>query len=190
MTVTAHRLWIVDDYHRMMDAGILTIADKVELLQGEIVERSPQYSPLASRTQRSAHYLTRLLAEKAYIRVQLPVTLEPDSEPEPDVAIVKIDPQDYFAHHPTADDIYLLVEVADSTLQKDRQQKAKIYLRSNIPEYWILDIQNWLVITLRQPGSEGYSQETILELNARLNLVTFPDVWVDIKDLFPQVNVS
>jgi Uma2 family endonuclease len=90
MALARVRLWTVDEYHRMLEAGILGERDRVELLEGQIVEMSPQLPPHASTTQRTARYLDRLLENQAYVRMQLPITLRPNSEPEPDVAIVQI----------------------------------------------------------------------------------------------------
>ena len=104
MTTTQLRLWTVDEYHRMFEADILTTEDRVELLEGRIIQMSPQQPPHAATTQRTWKYLYRLLLDKADIRVQLPITLRPNSEPEPDIAVVRINSREYIDAHPTADD--------------------------------------------------------------------------------------
>ena len=157
MTATREKTWTVEEYHRMIEAGILTEGDNIELLDGRIVEMSPQTPLHAGTTQRSDRYLQHLLRDLAEIRAQLPITLA-SSEPEPDIAVVCIDPGAYGDHHPNPSEILLLIEVSYSTLQIDRREKALIYARANIAEYWILDqrarriftgILPWEAINLR-----------------------------------------
>lgn len=134
MLPTKVKLWTVDDYHRMVETGLLTTSDRVELLEGQIIEINPQLPPHAATTQRAFRYLDRLLETVAYVRMQLPVTLKPKSEPEPDLAVVRIDANEYGDRHPTPDDIFLIIEVADSTLLGDRQQKALVYAKASIAD--------------------------------------------------------
>lgn len=131
MTTTQSRLWTVDEYHRMIEAGILTTEDKVELLEGRIIQMSAQRPPHAATTQRIDRYLQTLLRNQADIRSQLPITLS-TSEPEPDIAVVRIDPGGYADHHPAPNEILLLIEVAHTTLRQssgttlvtDREDKS------------------------------------------------------------------
>jgi len=184
MTTTELRLWTVDEYHRMIEAEILTTEDRVELLEGQITQMSPQQSPHAATTQRTWKYLYRLLADIADIRVQLPITLRPNSEPEPDIAVVRINPREYIDGHPTADDIFLLIEVADRTLSSDRTLKARIYTQARIAEYWIVDVNARQIYVLREPGAETYQQETILSESAKLSLLAFPGIEVEVSQMF------
>ncbi|OWY65643.1 hypothetical protein B7486_40980 [cyanobacterium TDX16] len=181
MTTTQLRLWTVDEYHRMFEADILTTEDRVELLEGRIIQMSPQQPPHAATTQRTWKYLYRLLLDKADIRVQLPITLRPNSEPEPDIAVVRINSREYIDAHPTADDIFLLVEVADRSLNSDRTSKARIYAQVKIAEYWIVDVNARQVYILRGPGEETYQQETILSEDAKLPLLALPEIEVEVK---------
>lgn len=185
MTSTRVHLWTIDEYHRMIETGILTSDDKVELLEGQIIQKNLQRPPHAATTQRAANYLTRLLVGQAYIRVQLPITLPPNSEPEPDIAVVHIDARRYFDHHPAPDEIFLLLEVAKTTLKNDSITKAPIYAKAQIPEYWVLDVQERQVSVFRQPGAETYQQETILNEDATISLVAFPDLNISVNQLFP-----
>ena len=183
MTATKTRLWTVEEYHRMIDAGILTTEDKVELLEGRIVQMSPQRPPHAGTTQRTDGYLQNLLRGRAQIRVQLPITLS-TSEPEPDIAVVRISPDAYGNHHPGPNEIFLLIEVAYTTLDSDRSEKAPIYARANIPDYWILDVSNRLVYIFRNPSASGYEFETILNQDATLAPLAFPDIEIPFSELF------
>src|SRR6476469_6543099 len=129
------RRWTVNEYHRMLEAGILTAGDRVELLDGHIIEMVPQEPPHASTTSIVGNDFVVLFAGKAWVRQQLPITIAPNSEPEPDIAVVKHDPQRYRDRHPTPEDVYLLIEVADSTLNYDRTRKVKAYAKAKIREY-------------------------------------------------------
>ncbi|MBE9127149.1 Uma2 family endonuclease [Coleofasciculus sp. LEGE 07092] len=175
--------WTVEDYHRMIAAGILTKSDRVELLDGQIIEMVPQDPPHASNTSSFGNDLVILFAEKAWIRTQLPITLAPNSEPEPDIAVVRIDERRYRARHPTPEEIFLLIEIADSTLQRDRTRKAKIYASAGIPEYWVVDINRRQVIVLRQPQADAYQSEQLLAANAQIAPVAFPEVVIDLQHL-------
>ncbi|MBD1852967.1 Uma2 family endonuclease [Cyanobacteria bacterium FACHB-502] len=186
MVSTKAKQWTVDDYHRMIKAGILTEGDRVELLEGQIIEMNPQLPPHAATTQRAFRYLDRLLETIAYVRMQLPVTLKPKSEPEPDIAIVRIDPDEYGDRHPAPDEIFLIIEVADSTLLSDRQQKAPIYAKAGIPDYWILDVNARQVYVFREPMQEGYQQEVIVDANRVLAPLAFPDIEIPLNQLFLQ----
>jgi len=185
MTITDIRLWTVDEYHRMIEAEILTNEDKVELLEGQIVQMSPQQPPHAATAQCVFNYLASLLVGKAFLRMQLPITLPPNSEPEPDIAVVRLNPRQYFDHHPTSDDIFLLVEVADATLILDRKQKALIYAKANIADYWVLDVKKRQVYVFRQPEDESYQEEIVLDGDGVISLLAFPNIEVQINQLFP-----
>jgi Uma2 family endonuclease len=179
------RLWSVDEYHRIIEAGILTVEDKVELLEGKIVQMSPQDPPHASTTQWAGNYLARLLGDRAFIRNQLPITIPPDSEPEPDIAVVRVDRRAYFDHHPMPEEIFLLIEIADSTLMKDRQQKVKTYAKANISEYWVVDVNKRQVYIFRQPEADAYTQELLLNEEDVIDVVAFPETTVFLRQLFP-----
>ncbi len=185
MTTTDVRLWTVDEYHRMIETEILTTDDRVQLIAGQIIQMSPQLPPHAATTQCSSKYLGRLLVDQADLRIQLPITLRPNSEPEPDIAVVRIDARDYFDHHPTADDIFLLIEVAGSTLNSDRNLKSRIYAQANISDYWVLDVNNRQVYVFRQPQDANYQQEIILKENDTIALWAFPEITVQVAQLFP-----
>jgi Uma2 family endonuclease len=175
--------WTVEDYHRMLGAGILSPEDRVELLEGQIVEMVPQNPPHASRIDDGGDYLKALFAQRAKVRVKLPVTLAPGSEPEPDFAIVRPDPNRYRDRHPGPQDILLLIEVADATLTRDRTHKAAIYAKAGIPEYWIIDLPQRQMIALQNPQDNTYQQEQILGANDQRAPLQCPEVTVDLRYL-------
>jgi Uma2 family endonuclease len=173
--------WSVDDYHRMIESGILT-ERKVELLSGEILEMSPEGPLHAFYGEGLANYLRQSLTQRAWVREARPITLG-NSEPEPDIAIVKLPWSQYSEHHPYPEDIFWLIEISDSTLDKDLTAKQKIYGEAGIAEYWILDVRGRKVIVFRRPNSTGYS--TKLEFKqGNISSPIFPDVEIPLEKLF------
>jgi Uma2 family endonuclease len=173
--------WSVDDYHRMIEAGILRDR-RVELLAGEIVEMSPETPIHYNTTKRGAKYLEELLAGKADVRFKGLITL-PDSEPEPDIAIVQLPESAYNERHPEPNDIFWVVEVAKTSLKKDVELKASIYATAAIQEYWILDLSNTRVIVFREPQNDQYITQQVISEGAIFPLA-FPDIQVFVERLF------
>ncbi|GET36961.1 Uma2 family endonuclease [Microseira wollei] len=183
MTATRDKIWTVEEYHRMIDAGILNEDDKVELLNVRIVQMSDQTPPHAGKTQRVSDYIKELLTAQTHVRMQLPITLA-TSEPEPDIAVVRIDGGAYGEHHSNASEIFLLVEVSYSNLQIDLEEKALIYARANIADYWVLDVAERLAYILGNPTPEGYQSEMILPDNAVIAPLAFPEIEIPLSELF------
>ena len=173
--------WTVDDYHRMLASGILTPEDRVELLDGRIVEMVPQDPPHASRIDDGGDYLKALFASRAKVRIQLPITLAPGSEPEPDFAIVRQDETRYRTRHPYPEDVLLLIAVADSTLKRDRGSKSKIYARAGIPEYWIVNFKQRQVLVFQKPQDGDYQTEQTFTDQDQIAPLLMPDVTVDLR---------
>ena len=143
------RRFSVDEYHRMIDAGILTDEDKVELLEGYVVlkmARNPEHDGSIQLAEETVH---RVLPPGWCIRIQSAVTL-PDSEPEPGVTVARGTSRTYLKRHPLAADVGLLVEIANTSL--DRDDKTRIYARANIPCYWIVNLTNARVEVYTQPS--------------------------------------
>jgi Uma2 family endonuclease len=178
------RRWTVDEYHRMVAAGILTSRDRVELLDGQIIEMVPQEPPHASTTSSFGNDFVVLFAGKAWVRQQLPITIAPNSEPEPDSAVVKIDSKRYRDRHPIPEDVYLLIEVADSTLHYDRTRKVKAYAKAKIPEYWIVDVNQRHLLVFREPQADMYQVEQVLGETDTIASLSFPEITVQLADLF------
>lgn len=175
--------WTVVDYHKIISLGIITPETPVELINGQIIEMVPQQPPHAATTDEGGDYLKALFSGKAKVRVQLPVTLPPDSEPEPDFAVVKINSNLYRDRHPNPDDVYFVIEVADSTLQKDRQYKSVLYAQAGISEYWIINLQQNQIIVYRQLQDGVYQTEQTLEASDKIQPLAFPNLTVDLKKL-------
>lgn len=174
--------WTIEDYHRMIDAGILDDRH-VELLNGEIVEMSPEGIPHASLTSDTVEYLRSLLGNRAKVRESHPVTLPNNSEPEPDIAIVRLPSSIYRLHHPYLEDIFWLIEYSDSSLKKDLEVKTQTYAAAGIREYWVINLKVAELIVFRSPTPTGYqSEQTFTE--GSIQPLDFQDVSVSVRQLF------
>ncbi|MBD2056216.1 Uma2 family endonuclease [Oculatella sp. FACHB-28] len=172
--------WSIDDYHRMVEAGILQ-GRHVELLAGEIVEMSPETPIHYTTAKRGAKYLEELLSGKADVRFNGPITLA-DSEPEPDIAIVRLPESTYRDRHPAPPDIFWVVEVAQTSLKKDLEIKSAIYAMAEILEYWVLDLSTKQVIVFRNPQAGRYVEEFTMGEGVIAPL-SFENVLVSVKRL-------
>ncbi|PSB06094.1 hypothetical protein C7B76_30205 [filamentous cyanobacterium CCP2] len=178
MTITTAK-WTVDDYHRMVEAGILDDRP-VELLNGEIIEMSPEGTPHASLSSQGADYLRDLLGKRVKIREGKPITLSDRSEPEPDIAIVQPMEDEYFDHHPYPENIFWLIEFSNSSLEKDLEVKRKAYAAAGIPEYWVVNLKRMELVVLRSP-QEGDYQEKATLTEGTIQPIAFPDVTVAVN---------
>jgi Uma2 family endonuclease len=163
----------VAEYHRMIRAGILTEDHRVELLEGVIVDKMPHNPPHDGTITRIQRRLARQLSQDWLIRVQCAITTR-YSEPEPDLAIVKNLEDVYFTRHPGPRDIALLIEVADSTLADDRQDKGSIYAHARIPIYWIVNLNDRTVEVYTEPKSgkePAYRRHADYGIDAKVPLV-------------------
>ena len=172
------------EYSRMVEAGILGPGDRVELIRGEIVEMSP----MGRRHRAFVGNLNQLLAPRldgrAIVWVQLPVVLTDDSEPEPDLMVLRRRAQSYKEREAGPDDVLLLIEVADTSLAYDRSTKQRLYAQAGIPEYWIVDCDAEAVEVHRDPGPDGYRDVRRAGGQAALHLQAFPDVQLALPDIF------
>lgn len=176
------RRWTVAEYHRMVTLGLLNAHDRVELIEGQILEMNPQELPHASIISSVGNDLVMKFAGKAWVRQRLPINLSDYSEPEPDIAIVKISPNRYRDRHPTSDEVYWVIEVATSTLNYDRNYKASIYAKANIPEYWVIDIHHQQVLVFRAPNGDRYQIEQVFTAQDTIAPMTFPAIAIVLAD--------
>lgn len=153
----AQRLITVEEYLKMAGAGILTEEDRVELIRGQIIKMSPIGSRHAACVDKIVALFHRLLAsEDLIIRGQNPVQLDDYSEPEPDIAVLKPHPDYYAEQHPQAKDVLLIVEVADTSYDYDKEVKASLYAAADIPEYWIVNLEKREIEAHRDPAGSLY----------------------------------
>lgn len=155
-TPTLRRQFSVDDYARMREAGILTEDDRVELIDGEIYCMSPLGSLHVALVNRLNRLLLPLVGMDAIISVQNAVRLDDYSEPQPDIAVLHPEDHDYAAALPSAQDIFLVIEVADTSLDYDRDVKLPRYAESGIGEVWIVDAQQHIIEQYTQPLQGQY----------------------------------
>lgn len=179
MSITTYK-WSVEEYHLMIESGLLA-GKSVELLNGEIIEMSPEGEKHSYTTDDVAELLRDKLKGMAKIRESHPITLD-NSEPEPDIAIVRLPKTIYTEHHPYPQDIYWLIEISNRTLSKDLTEKTIIYARNGIPEYWVIDLINKRLIVHTDPQSNRYSQ--IKEYNSGIiSPRAFPDIEIALNQL-------
>ena len=149
----------VDDYYRMAEAGILSAKDRVELIEGEVVDMAPIGSGHAATTDVLAGQLTRASPDElVHVRVQGPLRLDPHNEPQPDLMLLRPRRDRYREGHPTAADVLLLVEISDSSLAYDSGPKLALYARHGVPEVWVVDIVGRTVEVCLEPGPQGYAR--------------------------------
>lgn len=166
----------VKDYHRMAEAGIFHEDDRVELLEGEIVEMPPIGPGHAGGVKRLMSIFLPLQADgKAILSVQDPIRLEEHSEPQPDLALLKPRPDFYSHAHPGPEDVLLLVEVMASSSGYDREVKVPLYASFGIQETWLVDIEQELIEVYRAPGVEGYGEVHRVRRGQRLSPQMLPD---------------
>lgn len=178
-----HRL-DVDAYYKMAEAGILTRAHRVELIDGEIIDLNAIGSPHAAVTNRLARLLNRTVADAtALVSVQSPLRLDTFNEPEPDLMLLRPRADEYRASHPSAADVLLLIEVSDSSLAYDRGTKLALYARFGVPEVWIVDLAGAAVEVYRQSKDGAYSSRE-RRTSGMLAPSLVPGVAIDVAALF------
>ena len=162
----------VSDYHRMAEAGALGIDRRIQLLDGHIYEMSPIGSKHAACVDRLTRFFVRAAEDDAIVRIQNPIVLPPNSEPEPDVALLQPHPDGYAARHPRADEVLLVVEVADSSLTFDQEVKVPIYAQAGIPLVWVVALDEDCVHVYQTPGRGTYRAHNIYEPGSEIPLPT------------------
>jgi len=179
-----HRKFTVEDFHRLGETGILGEHDRVELIEGELIDMAPigpVHACLVSLLVRRLGYGTE---GRAIPWPQNPIRLGHRSEPQPDFALLRYRSDAYKEALPTADDVLLLVEIADSSMGYDRDVKVPLYARHGIPEYWIIDIPDRRIEVHREPDSDqGCYRERRIVCEGSLAPVRFPDISVDLAEL-------
>jgi Uma2 family endonuclease len=166
------------EYETMVVAGLFE-DERVELLEGVIVEMSPQSPSHAAAIQRLDRVLQRLIGDRASIRVQMPFAAGDLSLPEPDVAVVPLG--DYETAHPAR--ALLVIEVADSSLRKDRRLKVEVYARGVVPEYWVVSLGNGLVEVYTDPADGAYRRMTQVRRGERIRPAALPDIEIAVDDI-------
>ncbi|HEV8438009.1 MAG TPA: Uma2 family endonuclease [Methylomirabilota bacterium] len=184
------RKWTRLEYERLVEAEILGPDDRVELLGGEMIVKEPQHSPHATGIRLVARALRRVFGDGWDVGEQLPVALDAESEPEPDVSVVQGDPRDYRDAHPERP--VLIVEVALSRLVFDREHKGSLYARAGIRDYWIVNIQDGQVEVYREPVVDAsaafgwrYGSSVTFGPDRTVTPLAAPSATIAVADLLP-----
>jgi hypothetical protein len=170
------RRFTVDDYHLMAQAGVLKEDDRVELIEGEIVEMSPIGSRHAACVKRLNRFLSQQVGQHALIGAQDPVYLGEHSEPQPDIALLRLRDDFYATAHPGPADVLLLIEVADTSIEYDREVKVPLYARAGIVEVWLVNVAAENIEVYRGVAPEGYRQVRVLHQEERLAPEALPNL--------------
>ena len=170
------RLFTVKEYHLMVDAGILKEDDRIELIKGEIVQMSPIGRFHAACVKRLNELFILRLPQLATVGVQDPIELDDNSEPQPDLVLLQRRADFYRSGHPQPQDILLIVEVADTTVESDREVKIPLYANSGIVEVWLVNIPAECIEVYRQPSVNGYQSMQVFGRGQSIIVAAFPDV--------------
>ncbi len=173
----------VDQYHRMGEAGVFAPEARVELIDGEVVDMAPMKSRHASTVARLLAALQRAVVDRALVWCQLPLHLGPNSEPEPDLMLLRPRDDFYANEHPSSADVLLLIEVSDSSLEYDRNIKVPLYARHGVAEVWLIDLDNKVVRFFRAGNGESYTDITASETPRATPVVALPGVSIDLSNV-------
>ncbi len=179
MTVAPPRRFTVEEYHRLAEVGVLHEDDRVELLNGVIVDMMPIGPFHGGSVKRLNHLFERISRGRWVTSVQDPVHIGEHSEPQPDLLLLRPRDDFYSTRHPEPADVFLLIEVADSTLLIDREEKLPIYARACIPEVWIVNLPERRIEVYTAPGNGEYTQMQSVSGGQALAPAAFPDAEID-----------
>jgi Uma2 family endonuclease len=179
----ARRPITVAEYHRMGEFGILTERDRVELIEGQLIVKSPIGSQHSGTVNWRSRRLVLAVGDSGVVAVQNPVQLDDLTEPEPDFAVLKPRPDDYRLATPRADEVLLIVEVADSSLAYDRTVKRSLYARHGIPEFWIVNLSAGEVEVCRTPNGDDYASVSRVGRAGMLEPEQLPGVTIPVAAL-------
>ncbi len=191
MFAATRRKFTIEEYHQLVDLGFFTENDRIELIRGEIIEMAPKRTPHSVCNSLLWKQLYNLIEEQAEIRVQEPIVLPSNSEPEPDVVIARKKDDNYLSAHPTAADIILVIEISDSTLKYDRETKLPLYAEAGINHYWIVNLVDNHLEVYTNPfvdnqNNFGYKSKSIFLINENIAIPKFNDVVLELANIFPR----
>jgi Uma2 family endonuclease len=170
----------------MSESGILDPSERTELLAGQITLMVAKGTPHVLSLRLLSRLLDELLAaQPVFVSTQDPIHLDDFSEPEPDLALVQGTVLDYAEQHPRADQVYLIVEVSDSTLKQDCEVKDKLYAQAGIADYWVLDLKNRQLHIFRNPTPTGYTSHLILSEPNQVSPLAFPELMLTLTAILP-----
>jgi Uma2 family endonuclease len=180
---TTKKLFTVRDYHRMANAGIFGPEERVELIEGEILEMSPIGHRHMICVNRANRLFITKVGNRAVVSVQNSLELSEYSEPQPDLVLLKPRDDDYAGKKVHAEDTLLVIEVAQTTLGYDQRRKLPLYAAAAVPEVWIEDLKNDLLLVYRQPSKNTYSTSLVLRRGESIAPLALPDVVLSVDEL-------
>lgn len=192
MIITTAKRFTIAEYHRLAELGFFGEDERVELLKGEFFHMAAKGTPHSTFNRRLIRELSRLLGDRATLQSQDPVVIRNNSEPEPDITIVRNREDDYLDAHPSPTDVLLLIEIADSSLKYDQEVKLPIYAEGGIFDYWIFNLVDNFLEFYSEPyqdlqGKFGYRRKLIFLPHESVNLPFFPDLVLHLSLVFPKV---
>jgi Uma2 family endonuclease len=173
----------VDEFYRMVEAGILHEDDHVELIEGELVAMAPAGVPHINCINRLNRLLVRAVGDDAIVSVQNPVRLSNFTQPEPDFAVIRPASGNYATTPPQAEDLFLIVEVAASSLRYDVAVKSRLYARHGVAEYWVVDLDAATILVHREPTQLGYAKTWEAKAGEVLDIVLLPGLRLAVADI-------
>jgi len=177
------RLFTIEEYYQMGRSGIFTEDDRVELIEGEIIQMTPIGNTHAGCVRWLIQLFRRYPSDLFIIDAQNPLRLSNYTEPQPDIVLLKPRPNNYRRAHPVPEDVFLVIEVADSSLCYDKNVKIPIYAKSNIAECWLVNLQDRNIEIYRQPTDNGYQQIQTITPDQILSPQAFPDFFLKASEI-------
>ncbi len=192
MITTTTRRFTLNEYHRLIDIGFFHEDERIELIHGELVQMVAKGTAHTTCCRNLIEELPKLVANKAKLRCQDPITLPSGSEPEPDLVIVKIMDDNYLSGHPQPRDILLVIEIADSSIKYDQDVKIPLYAEAGISDYWIFNLPDNHLETYSEPyqtqsGTFGYRIKRIFLSNQLVSLLILINSTLDLSKVFPRL---
>jgi len=192
MTLSTAKRFTLEEYHRLADLGFFTENDRIELIRGEIFEMAAKGTRHTHCCRELLEKLAVLVAGRAKLQCQDPISLPANSEPEPDFAILRLREDNYRFALPSAADVLLVIEIADSTLKYDQVVKLPLYAEAGIPDYWIFNLVENHLEAYSEPyqtlqGSFGYSVKRTVLPNQAIALSCFSDLSLDLSTVFSEI---
>jgi Uma2 family endonuclease len=183
-TVPQKYLFDVEIYHQMIEANIFLPNTRVELIEGEIIKMAAMGPIHAAIVTNIAEFWYPMIGKLATVRVQMPITLGDLSEPEPDIVLARRYAHGYREKHPSTEDIWLLIEVADSSLTYDQETKIPLYAKYGIQEVWIVEVKNTWIKVYQEPTIQGYAKIECFELGEQITPLAFPKIQIKVDEIF------
>ncbi|NJL35480.1 MAG: Uma2 family endonuclease [Leptolyngbyaceae cyanobacterium SM1_4_3] len=191
MAIATPKRFTLAEYHRLTELSFFQEDERIELIRGQIIQMAAKGTAHEVCITRLLRELLKLLGEQAILRCQSPIVLLDDSEPEPDFSIVQNREDEYLSAHPGAADVFLVIEISDSSLSYDQETKLPLYAESEISNYWILNLPENCLEAYSEPyqkptGEFGYRMKRIVLVEEAIALPYFPDRQLHLTKVFPR----